>query len=82
MLYIGIVIGLVFVGWFGFKKLQDSADTSDILAFKVVVFLLGIMLLSAVGGSKVAFFNTIGDFTFIVLIIFLAIVLFKKLFIR
>lgn len=49
---------------------------------KIVVFLIGIMVLSFIGSSVSSIFSLIGKLAFILLIVFLGYLLFKKLFMK
>lgn len=76
MLYVGIIIGIGVLVW------MKVSSEDGITGSKVTLFLLGIMILAKLGGTKIDLFNTVGDFAFIVLVLFLGYMLFKKLFMR
>lgn len=58
----------------------EETDLQNITSGKIVIFLLGIMVLATVGGTKLGLFSQVGDVAFIVLIIFLGYLLYMKLF--
>lgn len=76
MLYVGIIIGLIAIIW------MKVSSEDGITGSKITLFLLGMMILAKLGGTKVDLFNTVGDFSFVALILFLGYMLFKKLFMR
>lgn len=76
MLYVGIIIGLIAIIW------MKVSSEDGITGSKITLFLLGMMILAKLGGTKVDLFNTVGDFAFVALILFLGYMLFKKLFMR
>lgn len=87
MLYVGIVLGIIVVVWLNSKKgkgneITETESTQNVTGAKVVLFLIGIMVLAMIGGSKIALFSVVGDFAFVMLILFLGYLLFKKLFMR
>lgn len=59
---------------------DEEKELQNITNGKIIIFLLGIMILAAVGGSKLRLFSQVGDVAFIVLIIFLGYLLYIKLF--
>ena len=81
MIYIGIIVAIIV---FFVLKSKGSEETSEkkemTLDTKIVLFLIGIMVLGAVGGIKLPLFSSIGDLAFIAFIVFLGYMLFKKLF--
>lgn len=81
MLYIGCIVGIILV--FCLWKAKRMGDTKKrITGIKVIIFLLGIMILSEIAESKMFIFGRVGDIAFIVLIILLGYGLFRKLFMR
>lgn len=81
MIYLGIIIAIVV-----FLVLKNSgtnvkAEKKEMtMDTKIVLFLLGIMVLGAVGGTRIRIFSSIGDLAFIAFIVFLGYLLFNKLF--
>ncbi|MEZ3435567.1 MAG: hypothetical protein K1W34_13260 [Lachnospiraceae bacterium] len=85
MLFVGIILGVIAVVWLNSKKGKSNEiiePTQNVTGAKVVLFLIGIMVLAMIGGSKIALFSVVGDLAFVILILFLGYLLFKKLFMR
>lgn len=88
MLYVGIVLGIVAIAYYAYSKCQSEKiseideEGGKITAFKIAVFLIGIIILAGIGGSRLSFFKMVGDIAFVLLIITLGFILFKKLFMR
>lgn len=83
MIYVGIIIAIIVfvVLKSGNSNTNEKAEKKEMTVdTKIVLFLLGIMILGAIGGTRVRFFSSIGDLAFIAFIVFLGYLLFKKLF--
>lgn len=91
MLYIGIVVGIIAVFFLksGNNTRKEVEETTEeggtiknVTDAKVILFLVGVMVLAEVGSSKMLMLGMLGDVFFVVLILYLGYVLFKKLFMR
>lgn len=91
MLYIGIVVGVIAIIWLkgGNNTKKETEETTEetgtmkkVTDIKIILFLIGIMILSEFGSEKMQMLGTVGDVVFIILIIYLGYLLFKKLFLR
>lgn len=91
MLYIGIVVGIIAVFFLKSgnntrKEVEETTEEAgtikNVTDAKVILFLVGVMVLAEVGSSKMLMLGMLGDVVFVVLILYLGYVLFKKLFMR
>ena len=87
MLYIGIIVGIIVIIITQTKRNDKNENTEHIpsptvTSKKIVIFLVGVMALTAIGGTKLVLFKTIGDFAFIALVLYFGYILFKKLFMK
>ncbi len=88
MLYIGIVIAIIAVIWLKCGNNADKATEKEtgamkkVTDIKIILFLLGVMVLSEFGSEKMEILGRLGDIVFIILIFYLGYLLFKKLFVK
>lgn len=63
------------------EKRRNSKEI-EIMDIKIIIFLIGVAILGSIGGSIIPQFTLIGELAFVLLIVFLIYVLFKKLFLK